>query len=123
LGANQVGKAALHGWRTVIRPAVEQGASLWPFDGSLKQLSRSAHSVICETYPREAYSHVGVSFPPGASKRNQGDRRAALANGSWWSQQDISFTDEASAQLDDAFNEAVIALRLVLQLERVPCLQ
>jgi hypothetical protein len=39
LGGNQVGKAAIDGWQNVVRPALALGASLWPFDGSLENLS------------------------------------------------------------------------------------
>ena len=64
LGGNQVGKAAIDGWRSVIRPAVLRGAGLWPFAGQLDALSRSAQCVLCETYPQEAYGHIGVRFGP-----------------------------------------------------------
>ena len=77
LGGNQVGKAAIDGWRSVIQPALRRGARLWPFDGRLDELSRSANCVLCETYPQEAYSHVGVQFRPGESKRNQENRKSA----------------------------------------------
>ena len=79
LGGNQVGKAAISGWRDVVQPARRGGALLWPFDGDLAALSKGNHLVICETYPAEAYGHIGVRFAPGASKQRQTDRRAATA--------------------------------------------
>jgi hypothetical protein len=79
LGANQVGKAAIDGWQSVVRPALLRGACLWPFAGSLGELSRSSACVLCETYPQEAYSHVGVRFRSGGSKQNQDDRGSAGA--------------------------------------------
>ncbi len=39
LGGNQVGKAAISGWRDVVQPARKAGALLWPFDGELTALS------------------------------------------------------------------------------------
>ncbi len=78
LGANQVGKAAIAGWRDVLQPARARGARLWPFDGSLEQLAQSGAPVLAETYPAEAYRHVGVRFAPGMSKRRQEDQRLAM---------------------------------------------
>jgi integrase len=54
--------------------------------------------LLCETYPREAYSHVGVSFGPKRSKRRQGDRRrAAMPVENWPAKLGVYFT--ASARL------------------------
>lgn len=39
LGGNQVGKAAIAGWREIVAPARLRGAHLWPFDGRLDDLS------------------------------------------------------------------------------------
>ena len=79
LGANQVGKAAISGWREIIQPARRAGALLWPFEGTLTGLAETGRLVVCETYPAEAYGHVGVRFRPGGSKRRQEDRREATA--------------------------------------------
>jgi hypothetical protein len=104
LGGNQVGKAAISGWQSVVQPARREGAQLWPFDGELVALSRDGRLVICETYPAEAYGHVGARFPPGASKQRQSDRRAAaaslLTNSSKYG---IQFSSAASAALADGF--------------------
>ena len=78
LGSNQVGKAAIAGWREIVRPALQAGASLWPFDGDLPVLAGKGGLVICETYPAEAYGHVGIRLA-GGSKRRQDDRRNATA--------------------------------------------
>jgi hypothetical protein len=80
LGGNQVGKAAISGWQEVIAPARRAGASLWPFDGNLASLGKPGAVVLAETYPAEAYGHVGVHFAAGGSKRRQNDRRAATFN-------------------------------------------
>lgn len=78
-GANQVGKAAISGWREIVRPARAAGARLWPFDGPLGSLCGWGGLVVCETYPAEAYAHAGVRFRPGGSKQRQADRREAGA--------------------------------------------
>ena len=74
LGGNQVGKAAIAGWQEVIAPARRRGARLWPFDGELQELAATNGLVLAETYPAEAYGHVGIRFSAGQSKRRQDDR-------------------------------------------------
>lgn len=80
LGGNQVGKAAISGWQDVIRPARKEGAGLWPFDGDLRSLAAATTVVLAETYPAEAYGHVGVVFDHGGSKQRQADRHHASRN-------------------------------------------
>ena len=79
LGANQVGKAAISGWLEVVKPALRLGALLRPFEGDLSLLAEAGKLVICETYPAEAYGHVGVRFRVGGSKQRTEDRRDATA--------------------------------------------
>jgi hypothetical protein len=47
---SQVGKAALHGWGSVIRPNLER-IRLWPFDGTLEELLDQPGVVVAEIYP------------------------------------------------------------------------
>jgi hypothetical protein len=104
LGGNQVGKAAISGWRDVLLPAMKSNARLWPFDGDLSMLSQSAGLVICETYPAEAYDHVGVRFRTGGSKRKQDDRRAAtISLMQWASRRGVSFGDGMRAAIANGF--------------------
>jgi hypothetical protein len=104
LGGNQVGKAAIDGWQSVIRPALLRGARLWPFNGRLDALSKLPGCVICETYPQEAYKHIGVRLRPGGSKRNQEDRRSACAPVISQSQRHaVSFAEDAREELLDGF--------------------
>jgi hypothetical protein len=104
LGGNQVGKAAIDGWRSIIQPAVLRGARLWPFEGRLHELSSSPGCVLCETYPQEAYSHLDVQFRAHGSKRVQEDRRSAgTAMIAWAKRHDIDFTSELSKELIDGF--------------------
>jgi hypothetical protein len=104
LGGNQVGKAAISGWQSVLEPARRRGALLWPFDGDLAVLSKAERLVICETYPAEAYGHIGVRFAPGASKQRQADRRAATASLLTRSlKHGIQFSDALRAVVGDGF--------------------
>lgn len=80
LGPNQVGKAAITGWREVLQPALQRDyrseIGLWPFDGALEELLEARQVVICETYPVEAYRHLGLARDGGRwSKRRAADRR------------------------------------------------
>ncbi|WP_288038463.1 hypothetical protein [Acidiphilium sp.] len=104
LGGNQVGKGALAGWRDVILPAVRRGASLWPFDGTLAQLSERSRLVLAETYPAAAYRMVDAPFASGESKRRQCDRKrktSAITN--WADRHRLRFTKLAQSQLADGF--------------------
>lgn len=71
LGGNQVGKAAISGWREFVQPIVWEGdhAALWPFDGSLIDLLRTRSCVIAETYPAEFYNQLSLRL--SGSKRSQ----------------------------------------------------
>jgi hypothetical protein len=74
LGANQVGKGAIVGWRHVLAPALNDGNDtlLWPFDGPLHELFQPGKIVIAETYPAECY---GWFFGPLKGKGRQDVRR------------------------------------------------
>lgn len=110
LGGNQVGKAAIDGWQSVVQPAVLRGAGLWPFTGRLNKLARSARTVICETYPGEAYGHVGVSFGSGRSKRRQEDRQfAAAALLRFATAHGVTLADEARKLVSDGFGPSEAA--------------
>lgn len=91
LGGQQVGKAAINGWRDVLGPALKQAASwfaIWPFSGQLSELLSSKRFIVAETYPAEFYKHLGVEFPvrrerlsslfssAGTGKRSQAARAA-----------------------------------------------
>jgi hypothetical protein len=107
MGAKQVGKAAITGWRDVLRKAKLRGARLWPFDGHLHTLVRTDGAILAETYPAEAYGHVGIRFGPGASKRRQSDRASfAPILHAWASRNGVAFTPALAATLDDGFGPA-----------------
>jgi hypothetical protein len=104
LGGNQVGKAAINGWQDIIIPALALGANLWPFDGPLRELSTSPGSVLCETYPREAYNHLEILFRANESKKNQEHRRRVLLNViERAKERTVIFGPAAKAQVIDGF--------------------
>jgi hypothetical protein len=104
LGGNQVGKAAIAGWKEVIGPARRVGAKLWPFEGSLEVLAKTADLVLAETYPAEAYGHVGIRFAPGESKRRQNDRaKFAGAISRWAASNNVILAPELVSLINDGF--------------------
>lgn len=106
LGGNQVGKAAINGWRTVIGPALEAGARLWPFDGDLAALGAKPGLVLAETYPAIAYKRVGAQFAAGESKRNQDHRRRkADAILHWAETHRIILTDALRETIKNGFGD------------------
>lgn len=83
LGAQQVGRAAISGWREVLAPALQQDPDhffVWPFSGSLRERLQPGSVVVAETYPAEYYRHLGVRFVSGrGGKCVQNARRANAA--------------------------------------------
>lgn len=78
MGAQQVGKAALHAWRELVAPALRcaRPAQLWPMDGDLDVLLRRGGAILAEVYPRECYGQLGIAAAL-RNKRAQPDRIAA----------------------------------------------
>lgn len=77
LGAQQVGKAAISGWRDMLAPALRDSAlalSIWPFAGELPALLEAGSVVVAETYPAEAGYFLGLR-DGGGSKRSQAVRQ------------------------------------------------
>jgi hypothetical protein len=106
-GAQQVGRAAIHGWREVLQVAsgsLDMG--LWPFAGSLDQLLAQHEVVVVETYPREFYMPLGLPRS-GWSKRRQGDRILRGAELHRWAEShEIKLSPEVGDQVADGFGGA-----------------
>jgi hypothetical protein len=108
LGSNQVGRAAIIGWRDVLSPALktkEFGVSIWPFDGDLATLLKHRSCIVVETYPAEACVHLGIT-PPGRgwSKRNQEDRAKHYKNLSTRAEKrNIKLSPSLDAELRNGF--------------------
>lgn len=104
MGAKQVGKAAISGWRDVLAPALRSpvlDVAVWPFDGTLDELLRQRHSVIAETYPAEFYRHLGLDV---RSKRDRADRQAnAPALLRWADEINVALSPEMRSAIEDGF--------------------
>ena len=86
MGAQQVGKGAIVGWRDFIAPNLRDGrypTAVWPFDGRLAELIATHRVIFAEAYPAAYYTHLGVQFLPQSGrrwgKRIQQDRQAHTA--------------------------------------------
>jgi len=123
LGGNQVGKAAISGWRDVLTPALKEQCAvrLWPFDGKLDSLLVPGNTIVVETYPAECYDWF-----PGARLRSKTDIRLRSTFGerllSCASMNNIAVRQELETAIragfpsgeDDAF-DAVVGLFGMLQ--------
>lgn len=78
LGGNQVGRAAISGWREILIPslrAMKTDIAIWPFDVQMDQLTEFKSAVIVETYPGDACVQIGLGAAGrGWSKRNREHR-------------------------------------------------
>lgn len=107
VGAKQVGKAALHGWTHVLKPALAEGDALilrlWPFDTvSMTEAIAGADVVVVETYPSEYHDRLGLELEGG--KRHQHHRRNnGPALRTWARRADVDLSDELRFQIDDGF--------------------
>ena len=132
MGAQQVGKAAICGWRDILGPALREtppGITIWPFSGQLVELLQPGKTVIVETYPAEFYQHLGVKF----NRRLGGKRSQAARIGNsiplldWQAHANVRLSPELEAAIrvgfgstmdgDDRF-DAVIGLFGMLNLVR-----
>jgi hypothetical protein len=108
VGANQVGRAAIAGWRDLLAPAVrDQSIAIWPFDGTLSELFTSERIVVAEIYPAESYGHVGLSRGFGKTSR-EGRRSQAKAILTWCDLTAVAISPDLVAQIEDGFGNADI---------------
>jgi len=128
IGAKQVGRGAISGWREVIAPAVEAGAQLWPFHGALSDLVGRGGVTIAETYPAEFYGHLGLPRS-GWSKATQASRAEVGAILLEWARQNgVAVASEVSRRVrdgfgahpggEDAFDAVVGALGMIRVVDR-----
>jgi hypothetical protein len=106
LGGQQVGKAALSGWREVLVPGLRQadvGLAIWPFAGRINMLLTPGSVTVAETYPAEFYAPLGFSSGRW-SKRRQSDRQARSgALCSWAERNSIELADDLRKAILDGF--------------------
>ncbi len=112
VGGQQVGKAAISGWKEILGPALRSSdldVVIWPFSGLFFDLFRPGRVVIAETYPAEFYTHLGMRFSarrPGhrSGKRAQHDRAAnAPALLAWARAAQVKLAPQLRAELRDGF--------------------
>ncbi len=113
LGGNQVGKAAIVGWRDLLAPALRDHALwLWPFDGALDSLLVPGSLVVAETYPAECY---GWLFRESVVKSDILSRKMAAGDLLNWAKlKGVVLHDNLNAEIqsgfisgDDAFDACV----------------
>lgn len=109
LGAKQVGKAAISGWRDLIAPGLRQDPALhlWPFDGRLTELLTRPGVTVAETYPGEVYGHLNLQIASSnKSKLNMGHRRedASRLLG-WASANKVQLSAALTSDIRDGFGE------------------
>ena len=109
MGGQQVGKAAISGWESLLAPALDDpklNLKIWPFSGSLVDICKTGNIVVLETYPAEFYGHLGLSFsfPVRRSKRRQIDRKAfAYQLISWAGDHDLELDGSIIGLIMDGF--------------------
>lgn len=118
LGANQVGRAALCGWKEVLIPALKGApstVSLWPFDGPLETLLTLGGVVVTETYPAEYYQSLFEAELKG--KGRQSVRKAAGASLIRWARvKSVKLDSALTAAIQDGFPEGDDAFDAVVGL-------
>jgi hypothetical protein len=108
IGAQQVGKAAISGWRDLLAPGLARGdLALWPFDGPLADLLRPGRVVVAETYPAECYRHLGVRFAPPQAGASSGKRVQAARSAR--AQTLLGWASQAGVEIDPGLRAAIVA--------------
>jgi hypothetical protein len=105
LGANQVGRAAIIGWRDVIVPALQTDKSVvvWPFDGSLADLLKPGNIVIVETYPAECYGWFFQGQPLKSKGELDARRQTAPALLDWAQSANVTLDPDLRRTIEDGF--------------------
>lgn len=107
IGGNQVGKAAISGWRDLLTPALGSDipVSIWPFDGLLEDLLARPGTVIAETYPADMCRHLDLpASEPSRSKRCQADRAASASTiMAWTNRNAVRLIDRLEREIEDGF--------------------
>lgn len=106
LGAQQVGKAAITGWRDMLAPALQDSAlplSIWPFAGELPALLQAGGVVVAETYPAEAGYFLGLRAGAGGKRLQAVRQRHAeqLLSLAW--ELNLALDPELVEQIGDGF--------------------
>ena len=112
VGGNQVGEAAITGWRDLLVPALanpDLPVSIWPFDGELAKLLKRPGVVVAETYPADVYRHLDLEIRRhNRSKLRRSDRaKDAGAMNAWARTKQVQLTDRLRTEITHGFGENV----------------
>ncbi len=110
LGAQQVGRAAISGWRDLLQTSLadpDVDLTLWPFEGSLADTLLPNRVVVAETYPAECAVRLGIGVTGKRwSKRRQSDRAAhAHTLLDWARERRVSIDDSLQPLIRDGFGD------------------
>jgi hypothetical protein len=109
LGPQQVGKAAIIGWRDMLAPGLVDASlnlSIWPFSGKFEDQCKN-RIVVVETYPAEFYTHFGITFGKymgGGKRQRQARARWAPVIRKWAIENQIELDAALSVQMDEGFS-------------------
>ena len=109
MGAQQVGKAAISGWRDLIAPALRRDSAfhVWPFDGRLTELLTRPGITVAEAYPGEIYGHLKLQIAASnKSKLNSTHRKEdAPRLLDWATQTKVQLSAALASDIRDGFGE------------------
>ena len=109
MGAQQVGKAAISGWRDLIAPALRRDPAfhVWPFDGRLTELLTRPGITVAEAYPGEIYGHLKLQIAASnKSKLNSTHRKEdAPRRLDWATQNKVQLSAALASDIRDGFGE------------------
>ncbi len=107
MGAQQVGKAAISGWRDLIAPALrgDPAFHIWPFDGRLTELLTRPGITVAEVYPGEIYGHLKLRIAASnKSKLNAEHRREdAVRLFDWAADNEVQLSAALAGNIRDGF--------------------
>lgn len=107
VGAKQVGRAAISGWRDLLAPALTNEAelSIWPFDGPLFDLLARPGVVVAETYPAAMYQYLDLKIRQSNRKKtSQSDRaKDAPTMRDWANNRSVRLESRLEYELCDGF--------------------
>lgn len=107
MGAKQVGRAAISGWRDLLAPAVVNNVelSIWPFDGPLFDLLARPGIVVAETYPAAMYRHLDLEIRHSSRKKTSKSDRIndAPTMRAWARDRGVRLNSQLEDNLADGF--------------------
>lgn len=107
VGAKQVGRAAISGWRDLLAPALVNNVelSIWPLDGPLLDLLARPGIVVAETYPAAMYRHLDLEIRHSSRKKTSKSDRIndAPTMRAWARDRGVRLNSQLEDNLADGF--------------------